>query len=160
MSPEAFLKIAIKPALALLPENMGADEAKRFMLAICLQESALKYRRQIGGPARGWPMFETNGVRGVLTHKSSSKHAAKLLDDLEYKGYSQKMPELHAAFEHNDALSLGFARLLIYTLPYSLPKTAQEGWDQYIAGWRPGKPHRHTWDAYWRMASDAVGLKL
>lgn len=104
-------------------------------------------------------MFEINGVKGVLSHRSSRDIAAGLMDVLEYKGYAQRVPELQAAFEHNDMLALSFARLLIYTLPFKLPTTSQEGWEQYLSAWRPGKPRADTWKGYWIVASAAVGTK-
>ena len=157
MNPDTFLKIAIEPALSLLPEDMASPSAKRFLLAICLQESSLKYRRQIAGPARGWPMFEINGVKGVLAHKSSKALAAQVIEKLEYKGVATDIVMLHSILEHNDTLSLAFARLLIFTLPQSLPETEEQGWKQYIDGWRPGRPRREHWGACWRIATETVG---
>lgn len=159
MSPETFLAVAIEPALAVLPEHMGGNDAKRFLLAICLQESLLKYRRQIKGPARGFPMFETGGVQGVLTHRLSKPYAQEVLRTLEYEDLVGNVPELQGCFEHNDVLALVFARLLIYTLPSKLPSTAAEGWAQYTSAWRPGKPHPETWGGAWELASLTVGAK-
>lgn len=159
MSPEMFLKVAIDPGLAVLPESMRSDDARRFLLAICLQESGLKYRRQIKGPARGFPMFETNGLRGVLNHRSSKDLARAVLGVLELEGMDADIPSLHAVFEFNDALAISFARLLIYTLPSKLPTTAADGWKQYINAWRPGRPHENAWLGNWTLANAAVSLK-
>lgn len=158
MDPDTFLKIAIEPALSLLPEDMASPSAKRFLLAICLQESNLKYRRQIAGPARGWPMFEINGIRGVVNHKSTRQHVINLLAKLGYPDPSKGLDVIHAAFEHNDALSLAFARLLVYTLPGTLPASEADGWSQYLAAWGPGKPHPETWPDNWALASATVGV--
>lgn len=43
---------AIRPAYAELPASMRTREATVLLLAIGLQESAFRYRRQIKGPAR------------------------------------------------------------------------------------------------------------
>ena len=40
-------------ALSLLPPRMDTPLARRYVLAIALQESRFEHRRQIGGPARG-----------------------------------------------------------------------------------------------------------
>ncbi len=80
---------AIKPALAALPARMRSREAVVMLLAIGLQESLFKYRRQIGsGIARGWLQFEKmGGVAGVIKHQllpsfavsvASNRHRAKL----------------------------------------------------------------------------------
>jgi hypothetical protein len=158
MSPEMFLKVAIDPGLAVLPESMRSNDARRFLLAICLQESALKYRRQIKGPARGFPMFEINGLRGVLTHRSSKELARSVLVNLELEGADSDVAALHMIFEFNDALSIAFARLLIFTLPHKLPTNAAEAWKQYISAWRPGRPHESAWLGNWTVANAAVSV--
>ena len=63
---------AIRPALAALPARMRSREAVVMLLAIGLQESLFKYRRQMAnGPARGFWQFEKmGGVAGVLQHRA------------------------------------------------------------------------------------------
>ena len=43
----------IPAALSLLPPKMDTPEARAMLGAIALQESALRYRQQVGGPAKG-----------------------------------------------------------------------------------------------------------
>lgn len=135
----------------LLPAQLDAPEAKAMLIAIALQESRFEYRRQVGGPARGWWQFELGGVRGVLTHKASKISIGGVLDAL---CYGRDPMDSHVAIEHNDVLACAYARLLLWTLPESLPKKTEpdEGWDQYMAAWRPGKPHRSVWDANFTQA--------
>lgn len=148
--------IAIGPGLSLLPASMGSTAAVAMMIAIGLQESRLMYRAQIKGPARGYWQFERGGLRGVLLHRSTKKLAGDVIRRLDYTGAS--LEELHAALEHNAAMACAFARLLLYTVPKSLPgrDDSGEGWDQYLAGWRPGKPHPGTWAAHYRDAWNHV----
>ncbi len=47
--------------------------ARVLMLAIAGQESAWKYRAQVGGPARGFWQFEVTGVDGVLNRNQTTK---------------------------------------------------------------------------------------
>lgn len=117
------------------------------LLAIGLQESRFEHRRQVGGPARGFWQFELGGIRGVLSHKASKEPAGGVLDAL---AYNRDPADSYQAIEHNDVLACCYARLLLWTLPDPLPKRgeADEGWRQYVEAWRPGKPHRATWDAY------------
>jgi hypothetical protein len=58
---------------------------------------------------------------------------------------------------YNDIVAASAARLLLYTLPQALPVNAAEGWDQYIAAWRPGKPHPEKWSECWSIAERVAG---
>ena len=42
----------------------------------------------------------------------------------------------------------GAKRLLLLTDPKPLPVIGDTdgSWEYYLRNWRPGKPHRHTWD--------------
>jgi len=145
----------LRPALLLLPARMTSPEAEVMLLAIGLQESRFKHRKQIRGPARGFPQFEVGGVRGVMNHPSSRPHARIVASarDVDYDAVA-----IQARMEHDDVLALAFARLLLWTDPQPLPKMgdAQGAWDLYIRTWRPGKPHRHTWDTLYHEAHRAV----
>lgn len=143
-------------AFSLLPEGMDSPEARAMLVAIGLQESGFLHRAQIGGPAHGFWQFEKGGgVAGVLTHPSTARLAADVCESLRYE------PEAWAcyvALEHNDVLACCFARLLLWTLPGSLPAAdeADEGWHQYLDAWRPGKPHRETWAGHFGAAWELV----
>lgn len=142
----------IDPALRILPPMMTSDAAKAMLLAIGMQESRLVHRKQIGGPARGlWQFERGGGVAGVLRHPRTQAHAATVCWRLSNAGTTTSV---YHALEHDDVLAACFARLLLWTLPGSLPVRgqAEEGWRQYIAAWRPGKPHRHTWDKFYEDA--------
>lgn len=150
---------AIAPALELLPAQMASPEAVVMLLAIGLQESRFQHRRQLvgnpprpTGPATGFWQFERGGgVIGVLQHRASRDHALTLCAAREVEPVSQSAWQ---ALQHDDVLAAGFARLLLWTDPYRLPAPgdAQAAWDLYIRTWRPGKPHRQTWDALYAQA--------
>jgi len=154
---------AITEALSLLPDRMTSDEAIVMLLAIGLQESRFQHRRQLvgnpprpTGPATGFWQFERGGgVVGVLQHRASRDHARTLCAARGVEPVSQSVWQ---ALQHDDVLAAGFARLLLWTDPFSLPKLgdANGAWDLYMRTWRPGKPHRHTWDALYQKALDAV----
>src|SRR5690606_35921330 len=121
-----------------------------------LQESRLTHRRQIGGPARGLWQFERNGgVRGVLEHPASRGYAVSVC---KMRGVEPLPAAVYAALEHDDVLAAAFARLLLWTDPQALAEVGEIGaaWDYYLRAWRPGKPWRHTWDALYGRAMDAV----
>jgi hypothetical protein len=161
---DSILKTAIEPALALLPEKMDSDAARVMLLAIGLQESRFLYRFQkvagkpyIKGPARGFWQFEKGGgVKGVMTHVATAEHARKLCSE---RGVQWDSTAIHEAIEVDDVLAAGFARLLLFADPRKLPAvnaSHEEAWDCYIRCWRPGKPHRATWDEFHKAARAQV----
>ncbi|WP_440984923.1 hypothetical protein ACQHIH_16055 [Xanthomonas sontii] len=155
MTPEQALAHVIVPALAELGDGMDSPPARAQILATGMQESGLKYRHQVGGPAHGLFQFERGGVKGVLTHPASQRRAQALC---ERHGVAPTIAAAYEALEHDDVLAAGFARLLLWTLPKALPVMGDEqaAWDQYIAAWRPGKPHRNRWAAVYPVALKAV----
>lgn len=154
MSPEYFLAHALEPALKLLPAGMDTAGARAMVVAVCLQESRLQHRAQIGGPARSYAQFELGGgVRGVLTHPASKPHIRTVLSALDYSPESDAS-SCYVAIEHNDILAAAFSRLLLWTLPGALPArdAPADGWTAYTSAWRPGKPRRETWDNFYSQA--------
>lgn len=160
MTPHRFLLWGIRPALTLLPARMDSPEAEAMVLAIALQESRLRHRRQVAGPARGYPQFElgfdrggrvVGGVAGVLAHEATRAHAQALCAALDITFAAHPV---YDAMAYQDVLAAGMARLLLWTLPVPLPRRPQvdTAWAQYRAAWRPGKPHPHTWADQWAEA--------
>lgn len=139
----------IPAALSLLPRELTSPGARAMLIAMGLQESRFQHRRQVKGPARGFWQFEQGGVSGVLTHPASSAMARDFAHALRYPVETEA---IHTALEHNDVLACGFARLLLWTLPDTLPEPTEpiDGWSQYLNAWRPGKPHEATWAAFFQ----------
>lgn len=164
MTPEELRTLAIWPAWTLLPEQMRSTAAERMLIAIALQESDLRWRRQVRGPARGWWQFEVAGVRGVTSHRATRDYAQDAMVSLGYPG--RPNIDLHEAIEHNDILAAAFARLNLWWLPQSLATTMEAGCEQYLEAWRPGaywqgdetkRNHiRERWAKCWARASEAV----
>ena len=151
-------KLAIAPALALLPARMSGAAGEVMLLAIGLQESRFAHRRQIGGPARGFWQFEQGGgVRGVLRHTAAAGHAQVLC---EARNVAATESAVYAALEHDDVLAAGFARLLLWTDAAPLPALGESGgaWTLYARTWRPGKPHPETWEGLYSLALAEVDL--
>ena len=156
MSPRELRNGPLAEALLLLPAKMTSPQAEVLLLAIGLQESRFKHRRQIGGPARGWWQFERGGgVAGVLRHPASREHAVRVCDA---RGVAPVPEQIYQRLEHDDVLAAAFARLLLYTDPARLPAVGEvnASWDLYMRTWRPGRPHRHTWDVLYAQAMEAV----
>lgn len=165
MSPMRLLNLGIVPALAELARCGIPDttDARRFLLAIALQESGLKHRRQLAaggaeaGPAASFWQFEPGGgCKGVLNHYLVAQTMRNLCTEFNVDPTPQGLWE---AMRYQDVVAAIAARLLIYTLPSKLPTTSAEGWAQYTAAWRPGKPHPETWAGAWDLATLTVGTK-
>ena len=157
MTLQKITEAAVRPALALLPSAMDTPPAHCMLLAIGLQESRFVHRRQIGGPARGFWQFEQGGgVRGVLAHPASAALARQVC---QTRGVPPTAPSVYSRLELDDVLAAAFARLLLWTDPARLPRTgdADAAWALYLRTWRPGKPHRQTWDALHAQAAQAIG---
>jgi hypothetical protein len=160
---EIVSSFVIPAALQVLGDRYDTPEARAMLLAIGLQESRFTHRAQVKGPARGFWQFERGGgVKGVLTHATSSAPAIEALTMLRYhvpgEASMNTCARIYNVLEHNDVLAAVFARLLLWTLPGSLagPNEHERGWDQYLSAWRPGKPHRATWNAFYTDAWDRV----
>lgn len=145
----------IEPGLKLLPAKMDTPEARVMLLAIGMQESRFEYRKQINGPARGFYQFEKGGgVKGVMKHPSTKL----ILQDVIFK-LGINADDCYECLATDDALATVFARLLLYTHPKPLPKLTSdpdESYKYYTDIWRPGKPHRHTWDAFLMHARETI----
>lgn len=160
MTLDEVLATAISPALALLPERMDSVEARVMLLAIGLQESRFEHRRQMNnGPAMGFWQFEKGGgVHGVYNHVASRAHLEHIC---LLRGVPYGVAAIWAALERDDVLAAAVARLLLFTDPQRLPGvTDVDGaWRLYaVRTWRPGKPHRETWDGYHLQAREALGV--
>ena len=145
-------KAAIGAALFLLPDKMDTAEARVAMYAIGWQESRMVHRRQINGPAKGLWQFESGGgVRGVMNHPASKDIARQIVMDMHIPWDRRAIYDM---LEFNDKLAGVFARLLLWTEPSPLPKLGQKEplWEYYLSAWRPGKPHRKTWDEAYETA--------
>lgn len=156
IAPAVALSQIIVPALAELGDGMDSQPARIQILATGMQESGLKYRHQVGGPAHGLFQFERGGgVKGVLTHSASQRRARLLC---ERHGIAPNIAAVFDGLEQDDVLAAGFARLLLWTLPIPLPAIGDEqaAWEQYIEAWRPGKPHRDRWAEVYPQAVKTV----
>lgn len=155
IQPKTLIRTAIHPALGLLPPHMSSVPAVAMLVAIALQETDLRHREQVGGPARGLWQFEPIGVEGVLTHHASQANAERICGELLH---GLNVHELYSAIRDADVLAACFARLALWRYPDALPHrdAPDEGWRQYIAIWAPGKPKPEKWQVNWNAAWSAV----
>lgn len=147
------------------PASYDSKEARQMLLTIGLQESRFEFRKQLGnGPARGFWQFEVGnekskgGVWGVLNHFRVGPIAKQFCRQI---GIAADPKTVWAAMETNDVLAAGFARLLLLADAKALPKIGevQSAWTLYAdRTWRPGKPHRDTWDGFYSQARKELGV--
>jgi len=155
---------AIDEALAMLPARMSTPEARVMLYAIGLQESRFQNRRQLikrggelvpAGPAKGYWQFERmGGCHGVVHHDASRYWMHGVC---AARGVAFNATAVWHALERDDVLAAAAARLLLFTDPRRLPDlgNARDAWNLYIRTWRPGQPHRQTWDALYGEALEA-----
>ena len=164
MNLDQVISEILNPGLAQLPLAMDSPKARVMLLTIGLQESKFVHRAQVlnsggKGPARGFWQFERGGgVKGVMTHHTTTGHAHRLCAE---RGVDWDAAAIWAKLETDDLLACGFARLLLYSDPKPLPAIddANAAWELYAERtWRPGKPHRGTWNAYHDKARAALGV--
>lgn len=151
MTPAEYLNSAIRPGLAKLPRSMQSVEAEMLILAIALQESDLRHRLQINGPARGYCQFELIGVQGVMEHPASMRHATAMCAVLDVPAAPETV---HEAIAWHDMLAVIFSRLALWRDPEPLPGESEldKAWQYYTRTWRPGKPKPEKWAANWNRA--------
>ncbi len=152
---DVIVSRAIGPAYDLLPSRMQSDKATVMLLAIGLQESRFEHRRQIAGPARGFWQFELGGCVGVMNHPATRIYAVDVCNE---RGVQPVAKAVYAALEHDDVLAACMARLNLWWDAAPLPELtdAEGAWRLYLRTWRPGKPHRQTWDALHKRAVATV----
>lgn len=152
------VRTAIDPALFRLPEKMDSLRARILLLAIGLQESAFRFRRQTpAGPARGFWQFElgTARSRGGVTGVALHPETRQLFSDFCYRLSTSSAPNaVYWSIEHDDVLAAGVARLLLWTAPEPLPEVGEvdAAWTYYERLWRPGKPRPEKWAANYARA--------
>ena len=160
---------AIEPAFKLLPAKINSPEALVMMYAIGLQESRFEHRYQVvqgkpgaKGPARSYWQFEEGteksrgGVWGIYLHPASRELLREACKKL---GVDFTPKSIWLSIENNDVLATVCARLLLYTDAYKLPAlgSVDGAWDLYaLRTWRPGKPHRQTWNRFYSQALEEV----
>lgn len=164
MNLAQVIKDILNPGLAQLPLAMDSTKARWLMLTTGLQESKFEHRFQVlngggKGAARSfWQCEEGGAVKGVMTHHATGAHLHRICDE---RGVAWERRAVWNAIENDDLLACALARLNYWWTPGSLPEVGDyEGsWRLYCdVAWRPGKPHRETWNGYCDDAREALGV--
>lgn len=164
MTPQRLYQTAIRPALDELAALgiPSSPQAARFLLAVAIQESGLRHRRQVtgssgleNGPAVSFLQGEITGGLIDMLNRPATRNYMKAI--CEAYNVTPTPAGLWEAIRYQDIVAFAAGRLLIYTLPFKLPATQDEGWAQYKRAWAPGKPKPDTWPAAWALATATVG---
>ena len=158
MTPDKFFTTIIDPTLQLLATTIAlpaSAEARVLLLTIAGQESEWRWRRQNGGPARGFWQFEKYGGAAEVLEKTPSS-LRTICDALDIPC---EISTLFEAIAWNDVLACTMARLLLWQDASPLPALGDKRatWNYYLRNWRPGAPRPKTWDGYYDRALAAVG---
>lgn len=158
MMPATTLdEIILRPALRLMTiidgRNYNTPEARKLLVAIAVQESAIAHRRQIRGPARGFWQFER-----IACDEFVRRVPAFARDLCRELALPTTGADIYQAIELNDTLAAAVARMTLWFDPRRLPEREdiEGGWNYYIRNWRPGKPHRERWSRAWQIADMTV----
>lgn len=145
----------IPAALSICPLKMNTQEAKAFLYTIALQESKAQHRKQVKGTAHGLWQFELIAVKDVMEQGRTRELAKDILEVLLYPR-AMSAEEIYDKIVDNDILACCIARLNILLIPAPLPKKGESNlaWGQYLARWKPGRPHPETWDNYYNSVWD------
>ena len=172
MTPENFFSRIVEPTLQYMAASPTiaipvTDEARVLVMTIPGQESRWKERRQIGigeyypqkVGARGYSQFESTwggpvAIDDVL--QSTPRQIAAVCASLDIPCDRHS---LYEACAWNDTLSCAMTRLLLWIDPRRLPAVGdKEGaWSYYLRCWRPGAPHRASWDGLYDQSLAAMG---
>jgi hypothetical protein len=135
---------------ALLPWGQVA-EREVLLVAIAIQESGLKHRRQIGGgPARSWWQIEPD------TAIDTFQRCLPIRDVWEEFPLGD---ELLVELEHSEIRACAIAAGILRLTPGRLPAVGDEdaAWQYYLKAWRPGKPRPGPWH---KAYSDAEAAQV
>lgn len=172
MTPEAFYSRIVEPTLQYMAGSPSiaipvTDAARVLVMTIAGQESRWENRRQIGigqyHPqsigARGYWQFESTWGGPVALNDVMQKTPVQLATVCKMLEIPTDELTLYEACAWNDTLACAMARLLLWVDPAPLPAVGdKEGaWQYYLRNWRPGAPHRSTWDGLYDQSLAAIG---
>lgn len=154
-TPKIVLAKVVVPALALLPVHMDTPEARVMLVAIALQESGLRTRQQVGGPAHGLWQNERPVQQLLIDNKAS---AADVCAVCKSRAVAPIASDMYWALLTDDVFAAAIARLILWCDPHPLPALgdADDAWVCYQKNWGPGKPRPVDWPGNYSTALAAV----
>lgn len=173
MTPSVFFSQIVHPTLRFMSASPTisvprSPEGDVLVMTCAGQESRWTDRRQIGigeyypqkVGARGFWQFESTWGGPVAINDVMMKTGRQLSAMCTYLNIPFDEHAIYEACAWNDTLACAMARLLLWADPAPLPKIGdKEGaWNYYVRNWRPGAPHRGTWDGLYDQSLAAIGI--
>jgi hypothetical protein len=163
MTPQTADQLIIVPTLAWLGAPYDSPEARLLLLAIALQESHLKHRKQQPvAHAKGFWQFEKGGGCAGFETDPHQKVFRKAATALNFPFRSAETWTLIG--EGADHLACVMARGLLWSHPKPLPTIGDEeaAFAYYLKQWRPAPKNREKnrlrWTTTYPMAREVTGL--
>lgn len=173
MTPELFYSLIIGPTLSELTAfdkkpGLDSSQADVMMLAIAIQESGLKARRQMPkGPARGyWQIEPPTAIDTLIRYRPARDFCTAIgikiptLSEVggELKKYASAVKEFQSALEWNDSAAGAIARGILRLDKKPLPAVGDEAdaWSCYLRCWRPGNERPEKWPLAYELAMEAL----
>lgn len=150
-TPELLLAEVVRPMLKLLGDKYQGEKAEVMLLAIAGQESGLRTRQQVKGPALSLWQIEPRTAYSVF---SRWEYGAGVLSRM-----GVTVSSLTERLTTDDDVGCILARGLLWLNPRPLPEVGspEHAWEYYAETWRPGKPRPEAWAEHYAAAVKAVG---
>ena len=149
MTPELLHSLIVRPVVEELKWPQ-APERELLLVAIAIQESKLKDRKQLPfGPALSLWQIEPKTAVDCLKR---CMRALELWKELVIAG------ALEYHLIHNDLAACAVAAGILRITPGKLPEVGDENgaWEYYQKAWRPGKPGPERWNGSYTKALDVM----
>lgn len=174
MTPDNFFSRIVEPTLQYMAASPTiampvTNEARVLVMATAGQESRWAARRQIGigeyypqkVGARGYWQFESTWGGPVAINDILMSTGRQIEAACKYLDIPADEHALYEACAWNDMLACVMARLLLWIHPAPLPVLGDKeaAWQYYLRQWRPGAPHRESWDGVYDQSVAAIGIK-
>jgi hypothetical protein len=144
----AYWRLLMLATQELWPPSWRGELALRYLLAIGMQESGMRARTQIGGPALSYWQIEPPTVGLLTRHPRLSPILWTVAGAL---GLSDPY-----ALTYCDPWAATLARALLRSDPGPLQDDEQAAWDTYLRVWRPGRPRPSAWPHAWQWARETM----
>lgn len=149
MTPGLLLKLVVRPVVAYLDWPQPA-EREALLVAIAMQESKLRYRRQVPrGPAQSWWQIEPPTAVDCLRRCPPVRELWRELGLGLWLGDGPKDQGRIEGLAESELGACAVAAGILRLHPGALPwiDEPEKAWRYYLAAWRPGKPRIEGWAA-------------
>lgn len=149
MTPDLLASLIIRPVLEHLDWPQPRERAV-LLVAIAIQESKLKYRKQMPtGPARSFWQIEHPAALDCIRRCRPVEEF--WMDKLGFSpaDFASSRSSGAVAMQYSDLGACAVAAGILQLQPGRLPRVSNMhvdvAWFYYLKSWRPGKPRPDSW---------------